>query len=405
MKILEGKSITDISGIKASGIVCGIKKNGRKDLCVVFSEPKAVAAAVFTTNKVKAAPILVDMAHIQSGNIQAVVVNSGNANACTGEAGLEDAKEMAALTAEYLGISPQEVLVSSTGVIGVPLPMETVREGIKAACAALSKTGGMDAAAAITTTDTCTKTITVETQVGGKTVMLSGMAKGSGMIHPNMATMLSYVITDAAVDKAVLQKALEESVQDSYNMISVDGDTSTNDTVMVLANGAAGNTPITGFGEDYLQFREALDYVNVELAKMVIKDGEGATKLIECTISHAASVSDARLLAKSVIGSSLVKAAFFGNDANWGRVLCAMGYSGAAFATETVDIFFESEAGCIQLMRGGQPLQFDEEAAVAIMAQKLVRIKIDMKDGSAGATAWGCDLSYEYVKINGSYRT
>lgn len=405
MKVLEGKTITDIAGVKASGISSGIKKNGNKDLCIVYSENKAVAAAVFTTNKVKAAPLIVDMAHIRSENTQAIVVNSGNANACTGDEGLENAKQMTALTAAHLGLKPQEVLVSSTGVIGVALPMQIVEKGIKAACEALSETGGLDAATAIMTTDTRMKTITVETTVAGKPVMLSGMAKGSGMIHPNMATMLSYVITDVSIDKAVLQKVLEESVQDSYNMISVDGDTSTNDTVMVLANGAAGNATITGFGDDYLQFKEALDYVNMELAKMIIKDGEGATKLLECTVSNAAAKQDAKLLSKSVICSSLVKAAFFGNDANWGRILCAMGYSGAAFAADKVDIFFESEAGCIQLVQNGQPLNFCEETATNIMAQKLVKIKIDMKDGSAEATAWGCDLSYEYVKINGSYRS
>lgn len=405
MKVLEGKSITDIAGIKASGIASGIKKNGGKDLCVIYSEKKAVAAALFTTNKVKAAPLLLDLAHLRSANTQAIVVNSGNANACTGEQGLRDAGLMAELTAQCLGLEPEAVLVSSTGVIGVPLPMPAVTEGIKAACKAVSGTGGPDAAAAILTTDTCTKTVTVETEVGGKTVLLSGMAKGSGMIHPNMATMLAYVVTDAAIDKSVLQEMLAESVQDSYNMISVDGDTSTNDTIAVLANGAAGNAAISGFGDDYLRFREALDYVNKELAKLIVRDGEGATKLIECAVAGAATKADARLLAKSVVSSSLVKAAFFGNDANWGRILCAMGYSGAAFSADKADVFFESCAGCIQLVHGGQPLPFCEETATGIMAQKLVTIKIDMADGSQTATAWGCDLTYEYVKINGDYRT
>lgn len=405
MKFIKDKTITDVQYFKASGVACGIKKNGNKDLCVIYSEKEAVAAAAFTTNKVKAAPVLLDMKHIQSQNTQAIVVNSGNANACTGLKGQEDAYAMSELTASLLGIKPEEVLVASTGVIGVHLPMDNVKSGIKQACQSLSGHGGKDAVQAIMTTDTYAKTATVEIELDGKKVLLSGMAKGSGMIHPNMATMLGFIVTDANISKALLQEALSSSVQKTFNMISVDGDTSTNDMVVALANGAAGNKLIDSKNESYYTFKKALDALNTELSKLIARDGEGATKLLECTVSNAVSEEDAAILAKAVIGSSLVKAAFFGNDANWGRILCALGYSGGSFSPDKADVFFESEAGSIQLVANGEPLPFCEETATAIMAQEYVKIKVDMKEGGFSATAWGCDLTYDYVKINGSYRS
>ena len=405
MKIIKDKTITDVPYFKASGVSSGIKKNGKKDLCVIYSEKESVAAATFTTNKVKAAPVLLNMEHIQSENIRAIVANSGNANACTGKQGQEDANTMAELTASLLNISSDSVLVASTGVIGVPLPMHCIESGIRNACKNLSYDGGIDAANAIMTTDTFTKSVTVETELGGKKILLSGIAKGSGMIHPNMATMLSFIVTDANITKSMLQEALSESIKKTYNMISVDGDTSTNDMVMVLANAAAGNKPIETKDASFDTFKDALDLLNTELAKLIARDGEGATKLIECTVANAKSDTDARILSKSVIGSSLVKAAFFGNDANWGRILCALGYSSGNFSPDKVDIFFESEAGCIQLVANGEPLQFCEKTASAIMAKEYVKIKVDLKEGSFSATAWGCDLTYDYVKINGSYRS
>ncbi len=405
MKIIKDTTITDVQFFKASGVYSGIRKSGKKDLCVIYSEKESVAAAAFTTNKVKAAPVLLNMEHIQSKNTQAIVVNSGNANSCTGKKGQQDAKAMAELTASHLNLSPDSVLVASTGVIGVPLPMHCIESGIKMACENLSYDGGKDAAQAIMTTDTFVKSVTVEAELEGKKVLLSGIAKGSGMIHPNMATMLSFIVTDANIAKTMLQEALSESVQKTYNMISVDGDTSTNDMVMILANAAAGNKLIESRDESFDIFKKALDLLNTELAKLIARDGEGATKLIECTVLNALSDTDASILSKSVISSDLTKAAFFGNDANWGRILCALGYSGGNFSPASVDIYFESKAGCIQLVADGEPLQFCEKTASAIMAEEYVKIKIDLKEGSFNATAWGCDLTYDYVKINGRYRT
>jgi len=405
VKIVKDKMITDIPFFKASGVASGLKKNGNKDLCIIYSEKESVAAGVFTTNKVKAAPVLLDMKHLQSKNTQAIVVNSGNANACTGKQGMEDANTMAELTASLLGISADSVLVASTGVIGAPLPMNCVQTGIRKACESLSYEGGMDAALAIMTTDTYVKSVTVETELGSKKVLLSGIAKGSGMIHPNMATTLSFIATDANITKAILQDALDESIKRTFNMVSVDGDTSTNDMQIIIANGAAGNKLIDSMDESFDTFREALDLLNTELAKMIARDGEGATKLIECNVINAVSYADACILSKSVIGSNLTKAAFFGNDANWGRILCALGYSEGNFSPEKVDIFFESEAGCIQLVANGEPLRFCEETASAIMDKEYVKVKVDLKEGSFSATAWGCDLTYDYVKINGSYRS
>ncbi len=405
MKIIKDMTITDVPYFKASGVNCGIKKNGNKDLCVIYSEKNSVAAAVFTTNKVKAAPVILNMKHVQSKSIRAIVANSGNANACTGKQGHKDANAMAELTASLLNIPSDSVLVASTGVIGVTLPMQNVETGIRNACKNLSNDGGKDAVRAIMTTDTCEKSVTVEVELEGKKVLLSGIAKGSGMIHPNMATMLGFITTDANISKEMLQEALSESVKKTYNMISVDGDTSTNDMVIILANGAADNKLIGARDESFDTFKKALDLLNTELAKKIARDGEGATKLIECTVSNAVSYADACILSKSVIGSNLTKAAFFGNDANWGRILCALGYSGGNFSLDKADIFFESEAGCIQLVADGEPLQFCEKTASAIMDKEYVIIKVDLKEGEYSATAWGCDLTYDYVKINGSYRS
>lgn len=405
MKIIKDMTITDVPYFMASGVSGGIKKNGNKDLCVIYSEKPSVAAAVFTTNKVKAAPVILDMKHIQSNSIRAIIANSGNANACTGKQGHKDAAAMAALTASLLNIPFASVLVASTGVIGVPLPMQYVEPAIKSACENLSYSGGKDAIQAIMTTDTCEKSVTVEFELEGKKVLLSGIAKGSGMIHPNMATMLGFITTNANISKEMLRKALSESVNKTYNMISVDGDTSTNDMVIILANAAADNKLIQSPDESFDAFKKALDLLNTELSKKIARDGEGATKLIECTVSNAVSHTDACILAKSVIGSNLTKAAFFGNDANWGRILCALGYSGGNFSPDKVDIFFESEAGRIQLVADGEPLQFCENTASVIMAEEYVKIIADMKEGEYSATAWGCDLTYDYVKINGSYRS
>jgi len=405
LKIIKDKLITDVPYFKASGVSSGIKKSGKKDLCVIFSEKESTAAAVFTTNKVKAAPVLLNIKNIKTAKIQAIVVNSGNANACTGKQGQEDASTMAELTASLLDISSDSVLVASTGVIGVPLPMNCIDSGIKNACRSLSYDGGTDAAHAIMTTDTFSKSVTVETELDGKKILLSGIAKGSGMIHPNMATMLSFIVTDANISKVMLQEALSKSVKKTYNMISVDGDTSTNDMLIILANGAADNKLIESKDASFDTFMEALDLLNTELAKLIARDGEGATKLIECNVINAVSSIDADKLSKSVISSDLTKSAFFGNDANWGRILCALGYSGGNFSPDKVDIFFESEAGCIQLVSDGEPLQFCEKTASEIMNKEYVKIKVDLHEGSFSATAWGCDLTYDYVKINGSYRS
>ncbi len=404
LKILNHAYITDVPGFKAAGIHCGVKKS-KKDLCIIYSEEKTVAAGTFTTNIVKAAPIIMNMNHIQSHNTQAIVVNSGNANACTGPKGLEDAYHMAKTVADCLDLSPQEVLVGSTGIIGLPLPMNIITPGIKKACNALSSMGGGDAAEAIMTTDTFSKKLTVEIDIDGKKIRISGMAKGSGMIHPNMATMLSFIVSDIKISKEMLSIALKSSVEDSYNMISVDGDMSTNDMVIAMANGVAENTLIDSENDDFIKFKEALDFLNKELAKMIAKDGEGATKLIEVSLYHAKTLEDAKSCAKSVISSSLVKSAFFGSDANWGRIMCALGYSRGNFIPGKVDISFQNQLGHVTLLKDGKPLDFDEKLAKDILDADYINIIIDLKDGSHKSTAWGCDLSYDYVKINGSYRS
>lgn len=395
-----------VPGFKATGIYCGAKKNkSKKDLSVIYSEKKAVSAATFTTNKVKAAPVVINMEHVQNDNTQAIVINSGNANACTGEKGFEDAENMIETTAKKLNLSPNEVLVASTGIIGVPMPMEKIITGIEAAVKTLSYDGFEDAAKGILTTDSSIKTVSIEFTIDGKPIVISGMAKGSGMIHPNMATMLGFILTNASIDKEILNKALKDSVYDSFNMISVDGDTSTNDMVIILANGKANNKTIDSPDENYMKFKKALDIVSTELAKMIAQDGEGATKLIEVDLSGGKTKEDAKLCAKSIITSSLVKSAFFGSDANWGRILCSMGYSGGDFSPESVEIFFESNKGKVQIVKDGMGLAFDEALAKEILLEEYIKIIIDLKDGKYSAKAWGCDLSYDYVKINGAYRT
>ncbi|MFD3157918.1 bifunctional glutamate N-acetyltransferase/amino-acid acetyltransferase ArgJ [Haloimpatiens sp. FM7330] len=405
MKVLKDKTITDVQNFLASGISGGLKKSGKKDLCVIYSKVEAVGAAVFTTNKVKAAPILLNMENIKSDNIQAIVVNSGNANSCTGKLGIENAKKMGETAANSLGIKPKEVLVQSTGLIGLQLPMDKIIPAIEKGCSMISNTGGSDAGEAIKTTDTYAKSIAVEFEIDGKKVMMSGIAKGSGMIHPNMATMLSFIVTDANITKEMLNKAFKSSVDDSYNMISVDGDTSTNDMSAILANKCAGNSLIDCEDEKFNIFKNALDFVNVELAKMIAKDGEGATKLLEVSVLNGKDIKSAKACAKSVITSDLTKCAFFGADANWGRILCAIGYSGADFDPEKVDIFFKANSKKIQVAKDGMSLPFDEDLAKEILLEEYVKVIIDLKDGKENATAWGCDLTYDYVKINGCYRT
>lgn len=403
MEIING-GITSPKGFLASGVHCGIKKY-KKDLAIIYSEVPCDTAAVFTTNKVKAAPVLVSMENIKSDKIQAIVINSGNANACTGEKGLEDAREMVKLVSEFLKIDSSSVLVSSTGVIGVPLPMDKVRNGISMACAELNKMGGQDAVEAIMTTDTCKKEVAIQFEIQGMPIRIGAMAKGSGMIHPNMATMLAFITTDLNIDKTLLQEALKDSVNKSFNMITVDGDTSTNDMVVILANGMAGNRRIMQKDGDYFKFLKALNFVCTELAKMIVRDGEGATKFIEVKAKNAKTIEDAKKAIKAVLNSNLVKTAIFGEDANWGRILAAVGYSGADFDVNKMDIYFKSNDLVVKVAENGAGLMFDEELAKKILVNKEIEIILDFKDGEYEAVGFGCDLSYEYVRINGSYRT
>ena len=392
-------------GFQASGVHCGIRKSRtKKDLALIYSTVPAHAAAVYTTNLVKGAPLTVTKAHIADGFAQAVICNSGNANTCNAN-GIEIAEKMSALVADALPVKAEDVVVASTGVIGQPLSIEPIAEGIAPLAAALSEDGSADACEAIMTTDTKKKEIAVEFSLGGKTCRLGGIAKGSGMIHPNMATMLVFLTTDAAISSAMLQKALSGDIQNTFNMISVDGDTSTNDMVTLLANGLAGNEEITDEGEDFSAFMEALNTVNVYLCRAIAADGEGATKLLECAVSGAGDVKTAKTVAKSVICSSLTKAAMFGEDANWGRVLCAIGYSGAAVDVGKVGVSFRSACGCVEVCRDGAGVPFSEELAAQVLHEKEIEILVSLGSGSAAATAWGCDLTYEYVKINGEYRT
>ncbi len=409
MKVIEG-SVTAAKGFRAAGNAVGVKGviTEKKDLAIIVSDVPAVAAGAFTTNVVKATSVTRNMKIMEGkGKINAVVANSGNANACTGEEGIKSNEKMAQCLADLLGVDSSTVLTASTGVIGAVFPIDTITKGIKATFPMLGydRNNALMAAEAIMTTDTYSKEVAVEFELGGKTVHLGGMAKGSGMICPNMATMLSFITTDAAVSQELLNKALKEDIKSTYNMVSVDGDTSTNDTVVVLANGLAGNEEVVSEGKDYDTFKEALHYVNERLAKNLVRDGEGATKFMEVNVTGAATEADAKTMAKSVVKSSLFKAAVFGEDANWGRVLCAMGYSGVKFDPQKVDIVFASNAGEILLMDNGTPIVFDEDKAKTILSEKEIQVNIKISEGNAKATAWGCDLSYEYVKINGDYRS
>ena len=407
MEIITG-GVTAAKGFLAAGVEAGIKYQNRKDMAMVYSKTPCRAAGVFTTNVVKAAPVLWDKEVVESEwEAQAIVVNSGIANACTGKLGYEYCRGTAGAAADALEISPQSVLICSTGVIGMQLPMEKMTEGVRMLAKAIKpgEEAGTDAAKAIMTTDTRNKQVAVKVTIGGKEVTIGGMCKGSGMIHPNMCTMLAFVTTDVNISKKLLQEALSADVQDTFNMVSVDGDTSTNDTLLVLANGQAGNPEITEKGADYDTFVEALHYVNETLAKKIAGDGEGATALFEVKVIHADNKEDAKTLAKSVITSSLTKAALFGHDANWGRILCALGYSGAKFDPEAIELYLESSAGKILIFKDGMAADYSEEEATRIRSCSEVTALVDMKMGEAKATAWGCDLTYDYVKINADYRS
>lgn len=400
--------VTAPKGFLASGLNAGIKNQTKKDMAMVFSSTPCAAAGVFTTNLVKAAPVKWDKEIVTtSPYVQAVVVNSGIANACTGAEGLGYCADTAAEAAAALNIPKTAVLVASTGVIGKQLPIDKIKSGVTALSKVLgsSREDAKLAAEAIMTTDTKSKEVACTLELGGKQVTVAGMCKGSGMIHPNMCTMLCFVTTDAAISHELLQKALSEDVVDTFNMISVDGDTSTNDTVLVMANGQAENTPITEEGEDYKTFCEALHFIMLELSKKIAGDGEGCTCLFEATVIGAKDKNQARTIAKSVVCSSLTKAAVFGHDANWGRILCAMGYSGAQFDPEVVDIWLESKAGTIKIVENGIATDYSEETATKILSEEEVIAKMDIKEGNETATAFGCDLTYEYVKINGDYRS
>lgn len=400
--------ITAPKGFLASGLNAGIKNQTKKDMAMVFSSTPCAAAGVFTTNLVKAAPVKWDKELVTtSPYVQAVVVNSGIANACTGAEGLGYCADTAAEAAAALNIPKTAVLVASTGVIGKQLPIDKIKSGVTALSKVLgsSREDAKLAAEAIMTTDTKSKEVACTLELGGKQVTVAGMCKGSGMIHPNMCTMLCFVTTDVAISHELLQKALSDDVVDTFNMISVDGDTSTNDTVLVMANGQAENTPITKEGEDYKTFCEALHFIMLELSKKIAGDGEGCTCLFEATVIGAKDKNQARTIAKSVVCSSLTKAAVFGHDANWGRILCAMGYSGAQFDPEVVDIWLESKAGTIKIVENGIATDYSEETATKILSEEEVIAKMDIKEGNETATAFGCDLTYEYVKINGDYRS
>ncbi len=407
MKVIDG-GVTAAKGFEAAGAEAAIKYQNRKDMAMVYSKVPCKAAGTFTTNVVKAAPVLWDRDIVTNSEYaQAVVVNAGIANACTGKQGLDYCRREAEVTGRLLGIPAEAVLVGSTGVIGMQLPMDRIEAGIAKLVEAKSDTleAGHTAACSIMTTDTISKEIAVSFELDGKEITVGGMSKGSGMIHPNMCTMLAYITTDMAISKELLQEALSTSVADTFNMITVDGDTSTNDTCLVMANGMAGNTEVTQKGEAYDRFFEALNYVCTYLAKKMAGDGEGATKLFEAKVVNARSKEDARTLSRAIVGSNLSKAAIYGCDANFGRFLCAMGYSGAQFDQNDVELFFESENGRLQVFDHGTPIVFDEEKALQIMKADAVTVYVDMHEGEAKATAWGCDLTYDYVKINADYRS
>ena len=408
MKIIDG-GVTSPKGFKAAGTRAGIKPGKtNKDMAMIYSEVPAAVAGTFTKNIVKAAPVIWDKKVVEEEKTaQAVVINSGVANACTGDEGYQDAKTMAKLTAEALNVNENQVLVASTGVIGFTLPMEVIASGVDKLkdMVSDSRESAVDAATAILTTDTHKKEIAVEFEIAGTKVTMGAMCKGSGMIHPNMGTMLGFITTDADIEQELLSKALKETIEDTFNMVSVDGDTSTNDTVLILANGMAGNKKITAANADYETFKDVLKEVNTYLAKQIAGDGEGATRLFQVDVVGAPDKETAKILAKSIVTSNLTKCAVYGRDANWGRILCAMGYSGAQFDPHKVDITISSEKGSVKLVENGKANAFDEELATEILSPEAVTATADIKSGSENATAWGCDLTYDYVKINGDYRS
>lgn len=405
IKYIDG-GVTAPNGFLASGIHCGLKKsNLKKDLALIYSEVPAAAAGMYTKNKVKGAPIYITKEHLSNKKAQAIIINSGNANTCNGDDGLHKAKKMTSLQAKELKLKTDDILVASTGVIGVPLNIDAVKSGIPLLTQKLSKDGANDASLAIMTTDTFQKQLAVEFYLGDKKVTIGSMAKGSGMIEPNMGTMLSFLTTDISIAPELLNEALKSSVTVTYNRVSVDGDTSTNDMILILANGLAENPTITEKNDDYYTFVEVLTNLNTIMAKNIAKDGEGATKLLECQILGAKTEEDAVILGKSVINSSLVKTAMFGSDANWGRILCALGYAKIDFNPEKVDVSFESSAGSIKVCEAGSSLPFDEEIAKKVLNENEIVIKVNLFLGNHDAYVWGCDLSYEYVKINGDYRS
>lgn len=404
-KFIEG-SVTAPKGFTAAGVCASVKPSNKtkRDVALIYCEKKCTAAAVYTKNLVKSSAILVTQNHLADGYAQAVIVNSGNANTCNAD-GVEKAEKMCSLAADALGVDSNDVIVASTGVIGQILPIEPIEKGVAMMKGNLSKEGGTDAAESIMTTDTVKKEMAMEMTLGGKTVTVGGIAKGSGMIHINMGTMLSFVTTDAAISSEMLYEALKEAVEDSYNMVSVDGDTSTNDTLAIMASGLAGNPEITEKNQDYRDFVDGITEAFKQLAKKLAGDGEGATKLLICTVTGAKTKKDAVMVSKSVICSSLLKAAMFGADANWGRVLCAVGYSGADVDVTKVDVDFKSVKGEIAVCRNGAGIEFSEEKAKEILLEKEIEILVNVGDGEGKAQAYGCDLTYDYVKINGDYRT
>ena len=404
MKKIEG-GVCAPAGFKANGVHCGIRKNkAKRDLSLIVSDVRCAAACVYTQNLVKGAPIAVTKEHVKDGYAQAIVCNSGNANTCNAD-GVEIAEGMCGLVEKYAHIPAEDVVVASTGVIGQPLSLEPIESGMGELVNGLSDLGSLYAAQGIMTTDTVDKQIAYSFQIGGRECKIGAIGKGVGMICPNMATMLIFITTDAAITSAMLQKALSADVKDSFNMVSVDGDTSTNDMVCVLANGMAGNEPISATGKEFNAFRKALSKVTTNLCRRIAKDGEGATKLLECKVTGAKNKAAAKTVAKSVIKSSLFKAAMFGADANWGRVLCAIGYAGADVDISKIDVDFKSRAGTIAVCRGGSGVPFSEDEAKKVLSQGEIEVLISLGDGNGKAVAWGCDLTYEYVKINGDYRT
>ncbi len=404
MKIING-GVCAARGFKANGIHCGVRKNKiKKDLSLIVSENIASCAAVYTTNAVFGAPITVTKKHLENGLARACICNSGIANTCCA-GGVETASEICSFAASELNCKAEDIVIASTGVIGQPLDPTPIKNGLPELVAGLNENGSTDAAAGIMTTDTVKKEIAIEFELGGKTCRIGGIAKGSGMIHPNMATMLVFITSDVAISPELLKKALSTDIKNTFNMLSIDGDTSTNDMVTVLCNGMAGNKPITEENEDYEIFMKALNSINIHLCRMIAADGEGATKLLECRVSGAKSEETAKIVAKSVICSSLLKAAMFGADANWGRVLCAIGYSSADVDVNKIDVSFASSAGRVCVCKNGVGIDFSEEEAKAVLSQEEIDIIIDLNDGIFSSTAWGCDLTYDYVKINGDYRT